>query len=63
MKNIYPRCPACGTLTMRSCLSNLKTGKAISFHCRKCKNEYYQVKDMGLMTHKEYIQAKNDFNG
>ena len=63
MKNPYPRCPACKTLTMRPCLSNLKTGKAVSFYCRKCKEEFYAFACGGLMTHKEYIQAKNDFNG
>jgi len=56
-------CPHCKKTKLKSYLNNLTDGKPHHFWCRKCKEEFYTFAGGGLMTHKEYIQAKNDFNG
>ena len=63
MKNVYPDCPHCETKTLKLCLSTLHSDKAISYYCRKCKQEFYVCVGEELLTHKEFIKRKNDWNG
>jgi len=62
-KIIEAICPHCKKTKLKSYLNNLTDGKPHHFWCRKCKEEFYTFACGGLMTHKEYIAAKNDFNG
>ena len=54
-------CPHCKKTKLRTYLNNITSGAPMHFWCKKCQEEFYLIKDMGLMTRKEFLTKKRDW--
>lgn len=53
-------CPHCKKTKLKSYVTDHQ-GKPIHFWCKKCKEEFYLCHGGELLTHKEFIQRKKDW--
>ena len=55
------KCPKCKRIKLTPLLTSNPHNTPVSYHCKKCEQEFYVCIGGELLTHKEFAEKKKDW--